>query len=195
VSGGMPTDVLQRLGLEEESPNGSGPKEKEKVTQAELLLHCAAGAQLFHTPAGESYALVPVGGHRETHPIKARGFRRWLVRGFFEEHGKPPGAQALQDALGLLEARAQFDGPQRTVHVRVAEHDGAIYVDLANERWESIEITRAAGVCSQARLRPCASDANVGCCRSPPRVETVLPESCEDSSISQTRTRRAGCYF
>jgi hypothetical protein len=51
VSGGMPADVLQRLGLGEESLNGSGLKEKEKATQADLLLRCAAGSQLFHTPA------------------------------------------------------------------------------------------------------------------------------------------------
>jgi hypothetical protein len=140
-SGGIPADVLQRLGLGEESPNGSSPKEKEKATQAELLLRCMAGAQLFHTPAGESYARVPFGGHHETHPIKSRGFRRWLVRGFFKEHGKPPNAQALQDALGVLEARAQYDGPEVEVHVRIAEHDGAIYIDLADEEWRVVEIT------------------------------------------------------
>ena len=60
---------------------------------------------------------------------------------FFEEHDKPPNAQALQDALGVLEARAQYDGPEVEVHVRVAEHDGAIYIDLADEEWRAVEIT------------------------------------------------------
>jgi hypothetical protein len=120
------------------------PEEREdKPTQAQLLVRCAAGAELFHTPAGEAYASVPVGDHRETHQVKSKGFRRWLVRGYFDEHGRPPGAQALQDALGLLEARAQFDGTQREVHVRVAGggSGNTIYVDLANERWEVVEIT------------------------------------------------------
>ena len=118
----------------------AGPQEERKPTQAELLIGCAAGAELFHTSEGDSYATVPVAEHRETHPIKSKGFRRWLVRAFFERYGRPPGAQALQDALGLLEARAQFDGTERDVHVRVAEHGGAIYVDLANDRWEAAEI-------------------------------------------------------
>ncbi len=119
------------------------PGEKEeRPTQAQLLVRCAAGAELFHTPAGEAYASVPVGGHRETHQVKAKGFRRWLVRAFFNEQDRPPGAQALQDALGLLEARAQFDGTERQVFVRVAEGGSGdtIYVDLANERWEVVEI-------------------------------------------------------
>jgi hypothetical protein len=36
--------------------------------------------------------------------------------------------------------RAQFDGPQRTVHVRVAEHAGYLYLDLADEHWRAVEI-------------------------------------------------------
>jgi hypothetical protein len=113
---------------------------EEKPTQAQLLVRCAAGAELFHAPSGEAYASVPVGDHRETHQVKSKGFRRWLVRGYFDRHDRPPGAQALQDALGLLEARAQFDGFEREVHVRVAGTEGAVYVDLANERWEVAEI-------------------------------------------------------
>jgi hypothetical protein len=138
----LPQEFRQRAGIAE--TNGKvpeGEKEGHKPTQAELLIQCATEAELFHMPAGDAYSTIPVGEHRETYPIKAKGFRSWLVRGFFEQYDRPPGAQALQDALGLLEARAQFDGPEREVHVRVAGHKGAIYVDLANERWEAVEIT------------------------------------------------------
>lgn len=140
----LPQDLQRRAGIAE--TNGKvpeGEKEGHKPTQAELLVRCASGAELFHTPAGDAYATIPVEGHRETHPIKAKGFRRWLVRSFFEQYDRPPGAQALQDAIWLLEAQAQFDGPEREVHVRVAAHDGAIYVDLANERWEAVKVTPA----------------------------------------------------
>lgn len=118
-------------------------KEERKATQAELLILCSKGAELFHTPAGDSYATVPVNNHRETHPVKAKGFRRWLVRGYFEQYGRPPGNQALQDALGLLEARAEFDGLEQEVYIRVAAHNGNIYIDLANKDWEVVEITPA----------------------------------------------------
>jgi hypothetical protein len=117
--------------------------EERKPTQAELLVRCANGADLFHSPAGDSYATVPVREHHETHPVKAKGFRRWLVRAYFERYDRPPGNQALQDTLGLLEARAEFDSPEREVYVRVAGHGEDIYIDLANERWEMVEITPA----------------------------------------------------
>src|SRR5205814_304232 len=37
-------------------------------------------------------------------------------------------------------AQAQFDGPERAVHVRVAEHQGSIFLDLADEHWRAVEI-------------------------------------------------------
>ena len=40
----------------------------------------------------------------------------------------------------LLEARAQSDGPERAVHVRIAEDAGRIYLDLADDRWRAVEI-------------------------------------------------------
>jgi DNA polymerase I-like protein with 3'-5' exonuclease and polymerase domains len=79
--------------------------------------------------------------HRETYKVKSKKTRLWLVRRYYREHGKPPGAQALQDALGMLEAKALFEGEEHEVYVRVAEHQGAIYIDLANEAWEAVEIT------------------------------------------------------
>jgi hypothetical protein len=38
------------------------------------------------------------------------------------------------------EARAQFDGPERAVHIRIAEHAGHIYLDLADEHWRAVDI-------------------------------------------------------
>ena len=125
---------------EEQRANEPAEAEERKPTQAELLVRCADGAELFHTPEGDAYAKVRVADHSETHLVRSKGFRRWLVRGFYEQFERPPGAQALQDALGLLEARAHFDGLEREVYVRVAEHSGSIYVDLANGRWEAVEI-------------------------------------------------------
>src|SRR5262249_9184513 len=75
--------------------------------------------------------------------LKVKGFRRWLARLFYEAHDKAPGAQAVQDALGVLEGRALHDGPELPVYVRLAEHQCAIYLDLANDQWQAVQITSA----------------------------------------------------
>jgi hypothetical protein len=140
---GMTKLLCKWWGWSREAQHGNEPGEAEerKPTQAELFVRIADGAEFFHTPEGDAYARIQVGDHYETHLVRSKGLRRWLVRAFYEQFDRPPGAQALQDALGLLEARAHFDGPELDVCVRVAEYVGAIYVDLANERWEAVEIT------------------------------------------------------
>jgi len=114
---------------------------KEKQTQAQTLIAISMDAELFHTPDNECYATIPVSGHKENWLIRTKGFRNWLVQRFYEAKGKPPSAQALQDALGVLEAKAQFDGPEMPVFTRLAEKGDAIYLDLANDAWEVVEVT------------------------------------------------------
>jgi hypothetical protein len=53
---------------------------------------------------------------------------------------KAPGGQALQDGLNVLGAMARFDGPEHPVAVRIAEHDGAIYIDLADSAWRAVRV-------------------------------------------------------
>ena len=117
----------------------------EPDTQSAVRLRYAEGACLFHTPDGEAYATVLVKAHRETHAVWVKSLRFWLLRRFYEEYGKPPGPQALKDALRVLEARALFDGEEYPVHVRIAEHEGAIYIDLANDNWRPWRSPRRGG--------------------------------------------------
>src|SRR6266478_3582883 len=95
---------------------------------------------LFHTAAGTAFADIMVDGHRETWPIRSKRFRGWLRRRYYQATGGALSGQAISLELDLLEARAQFDAPERSVHVRVAEHDGHIFLDLADDHWRAVEI-------------------------------------------------------
>ena len=70
----------------------------------------------------------------------ASAFKAWLRQQYYERTWDAPSPAALNAALNVLEAQAQFDGPQRKVSVRIAEQDGLIYLDLADEFWRCIEI-------------------------------------------------------
>ena len=120
---------------------GQGSRKKPKGTQAQLIVGLAEHAELFHAPDKAAYATVQVDDHSEVWPVRSQGFRRWLIREFYRKTEKPPGSQALQESLALLEARAQFDGDEHAVHVRVAEFDRAVYLDLCNAEWEVVEVT------------------------------------------------------
>src|SRR5215467_5810347 len=111
-----------------------------KKKQADILIELASIAELFHDCDDVGYARFEVNGHKENWPIRSKGFKRWLLRGFYESTQSAPSSDAMQAALGVLEARAQFDAPEHEVHVRVAGLDGCIYIDLADRDWRAIEI-------------------------------------------------------
>jgi hypothetical protein len=95
---------------------------------------------LFHTSDQIAFADVECGGRRETYRIRSRGFRQWLTRAYYQTEEALPSSEALQQALGLIEALACIDGPQREVFTRVGGARGKIYIDLVNDAWQVIEI-------------------------------------------------------
>ncbi|WP_245473786.1 hypothetical protein [Bradyrhizobium zhanjiangense] len=121
----------------------SGVAAGARPTQANILIELAQSAELFHAPDGTSFADLDINSHRETWRIRSTGFRRWLTRRFFEEVGGAPSSEALNSALNLIEARAQFDAPERRVHNRVGGLDGKLYLDLGDGMWRAVEIDSA----------------------------------------------------
>ena len=117
-----------------------GDTGKERPKQADMLIALAAEAELFHTADGTGFADLKVNGHRETWPIKRKAFRRWLMRRFYKETGGAPNSEAMQAALGVIEAKAQFDGSECEVFIRIGEHGGKIYLDLCDDKWRAVEI-------------------------------------------------------
>lgn len=119
------------------------PEPSGRKSQATELVEIAEkrGDIFFHTPEHGTFVQVDVDGHYEVHPISGKAYRQLLSQRFYREKAKAPGSQAVQDALGVLKGMALFAGEERSVHVRVAQVDGTIYVDLANDQWEAIQIT------------------------------------------------------
>src|SRR6516162_6356536 len=118
---------------------------------ADMLVPNAVSAEFFHTDAGTAFVDLLINGNRETWSIRSKRFRTWLRRRHYEITRTAASAAAINSALDLFEAQAQFEGPQRAVHVRIAEHAGQIYLDLADDGWRVIgsppvRFRRAAGM-------------------------------------------------
>jgi hypothetical protein len=110
------------------------------LATADMLSDIAQCEELFHTASGTAFADIVVAGHRETWPIRSKRFRALLRRCHYRATGAAASAAEIRSALDLLEARALFDGLERTVHIRTAEHDGHLYLDLADEHWRAVDI-------------------------------------------------------
>jgi hypothetical protein len=62
---------------------------------------------------------------------------------FYAAEKKAPSTDAIKETLALLCARAQFEGRQRDVGVRVLRSGENIYIFLADEQWRAIEIQKS----------------------------------------------------
>lgn len=134
-SGTEPTQTTPPAKVEEEKP----PKKTQATRLADLVREC--NVELFHTEEQVPYVRVPVGGHWETLKIRCKRFKSWL-KGLAYKNGMAViGDQTIQDVLGVFESAAFFENPCCPVFLRMAKQGEIIYIDLANEHWQAIEIT------------------------------------------------------
>jgi len=105
-----------------------------------IALALTSGIEFFHDPEQHGWASVRVDQHWENYPLRSRAFYLFLLRIFYRDTSESPGGRAIRAVLEIFEARALFDGPECQVHLRVAHHDGKLYVDLCDRAWRAIEI-------------------------------------------------------
>jgi len=129
--------------IDEAIDEENGDAGRRTLTQADILVGLAADASLFHAPDGTAFADVEIDGHRETWPVRAKNFRQWLARLFYNATGGALSSEAIQAALNVLEARAHFDAPEQAVHVRVGGLDDKLYLDLGDDGWRAVEIDQS----------------------------------------------------
>ena len=115
--------------------------EHDSVGTALVKLALDSGVELWHDPERNPWATLRVNGHAEHHPLKTKTVKRYLAHLYYSENESAPHAQGVQDALNTLEAKAVFEGPEHPVFVRLAELNGAVYLDLANEGWQVVKVT------------------------------------------------------
>jgi hypothetical protein len=119
--------------------------EEEGVTEilAQIVID-SEDAELFHHGVrhdAEAFVTITVETHRETWPVRSAGFSHWLRQQYYVLCSQAPSAQAMTDAINLIGSVAIFSGEQQQVFMRVADHDGAIYVDLGDAEHRVIKVT------------------------------------------------------
>ncbi len=120
---------------------GAGEDDKDEGGShaVQLTALALAAVQLFHD--GDT-AYGSVADTPATFPLARKVFRQKLSHLFFRAKRRVPSGEALKAALDTLCGKAIFDGPNIPVHVRLAELDAAIYLDLGREDFAAVRITR-----------------------------------------------------
>lgn len=121
--------------------SNSNRSEEIKETHAEILIRIADVAELFHTSIEDGYATVPVGKRNRNMKIRSKNFKSWLTKEFYNKTSKPPGSDALNQAIDVIESKALYEGQEKKLHLRVAKYNDKFYYDLADKDGNVIEIT------------------------------------------------------
>ncbi|QJX63798.1 hypothetical protein HLK66_20565 [Niallia circulans] len=121
--------------------NPSAHKEEfQKESQADILIRVSEEAEFFQNDLEEAFAAVTLNGHKEVMKVKNKKFKMWLTKQYYDATKRAPGSDAMNQAIGVMEMKAAFEGDERRLQLRVTEKDGAFYYDLANEDWSVVKV-------------------------------------------------------
>lgn len=120
---------------------------KEKKQNPHKLLQKAIcdpklGADFFLDESGTPYITVPIGGYRETWPVRSQECESWLTELFFAVTDSMIDRSTLATAVNFLVARATWARGYLKVYVRVGEDlEGTTYLDLGGPTWDAIRLS------------------------------------------------------
>lgn len=124
---------------------GEKKENDEKISQADMLLNDVLSREdvvLFHDEQGDGFISLEIEGHREVRLCKSKAIRNWISYEIYSTQNKAPGGETMRSILGVLEGKAQFEGPEIKLENRVAWHNENLLYDLADKDWQAIEINK-----------------------------------------------------
>ena len=125
--------------LHPEQPKASPSGKPKGQAAAMLALFEAHQGEAFRSLDDKPLVCLTDDGRRQTMqiPQAVKALCRWQ----FEQTRQAATARSREEVKNHLEALAEA-GPKRQTWLRVAEHDGALYLDLGDETWRAVQITR-----------------------------------------------------
>jgi len=141
ADGGPPTEEeINRL-VDEPAAATAAAEAARDQKQVDILVGIASEAELFHNAEKTAFATITLDGHGETHAVMSQGFRSWLRHRFYKQTNGSPGSEVFKSALNTIEAKALYEGDEHEVYLRIAGHQGAIYIDIGDKHWRVLKVT------------------------------------------------------
>jgi hypothetical protein len=123
--------------------NGNGDDKGLKLSVAERLVDLVTqnSNMFFKDQYGAAYANIKTTDHHEIVRVESNKFKRHLVRLYYEVENKVANAEAVSNAVQVLQAKAEFRGETIPLAMRVTWYNDNIYYDLTNPKWHAVKVT------------------------------------------------------
>jgi len=118
--------------------------EDDKPSHADILLKLIDDFEYFKSgPANDGYVRMVIGDHHEVWKVDAKSprVREVLTHRFLTQKDRAPSREALNTVIDTISAKCGA-GPKVDVHVRFARGRDAIYLDMCDDQWRAIEVTK-----------------------------------------------------
>jgi hypothetical protein len=138
----LPEHIVKLIPVSGQKEGSESRRRKPPKSQADVLLKLLKDVDLWMGDGDRSYATIVRNSHREHYPVRSRHFKDWMTREFYTNTRKALNSATIEAVYGVLEGRARFEGERYPTPLRIAEHDGIIYLDLADPEWRVVAINK-----------------------------------------------------
>ena len=116
--------------------------EEPKKSYADIVIEQALSYNdvFFHNSVEETFVAVDKDKFYEVYRLEDKKYQMLIRKRFYDELGKAISKDNISQAIGVLEAKALYEGDELEVYKRCAEVDGVTYYDLCNKESTIIRI-------------------------------------------------------
>lgn len=134
--------VVSNIEPDDEDEGGDDDGDGRAPSCAAQLIAEARKALLFHDERGDGYAAFTDSSVRRVMKVRGSDFGGELSRRFARAHGyqKAANGEAIASARNVVEALARNEGEEHRLNTRFAQHEGAVWIDMADVRWRAIRV-------------------------------------------------------
>lgn len=145
-----------------------------KRSQADVLIDLALESNdvFFHNSLEETFVAVDKGNFYEVHGIEDKKYQLLLRKRYYDKTLKAPSKDNVNQAIGVLEAKALYEGEEIEVAKRCTSVESTIYYDLADKDSTIIKVDED-GWCKD-------DNKQILFIRRNNMLEQVIPEPYED---------------
>ncbi|CAN5695452.1 hypothetical protein BH11PAT2_BH11PAT2_04930 [soil metagenome] len=118
-------------------------KENRSVTQQIIdAIENDPGTELFHDQHNEPYIKILNKDHYDIWSCKSKKLDNLISMKFWDLNQKPVGSEVMKNVLGILQAKACFQGKEYQLNNRVAWKNNELWYDLTNEPGQAVRVSK-----------------------------------------------------
>lgn len=115
---------------------------KKLTVSDQLVLIGMRGVKLFHTPDNTGYCATSLdNGGTAIYKVDSTNMRSMMKQRYYKDMRKVPSADAVRNAIGVIDGIAIFEGDEYALDNRVTWNNGDIVYDMSNPLHESVTVS------------------------------------------------------